>query len=159
MSPWLPDTWDEFLVSRVCFPPQFAPGRACTLHAPSVRCGGGLNHGRYDNDRIDADTLAAPIHWLELDLAINQGIDGVITPEADVLARMDLRSALADDDRAWLDHFATVALDAAHLRLAVATVPRTTNAFLMRHIPRPFLSARSWSPAPALTSAARRSTA
>src|SRR5919199_4121406 len=80
---------------------------------------------------VDADPLAVAVDRLELHLAVDQGIDRVVLAEPDVLARVDLGPPLAHDDRARLDQLSPVALDAEHLRVAVATVPGTTNALLV----------------------------
>src|SRR6059058_2197537 len=66
---------------------------------------------------------------LELDAAGGQGEEGVVAADADVEAGLKLGAALAKDDRAGLDHLATVGLDAQILRIAVAAVPRRTAAF------------------------------
>ena len=58
----------------------------------------------------------------ELNLAVDQRINCVISTDADVWTRVELGSSLSNDDGAWLDDFATVLLNSQSLRITVATV-------------------------------------
>ena len=58
----------------------------------------------------------------ELDLAVLQREEREVAALADVLAGMDLRAALADDDGACLEKLPVVGLDAKVLRVGVAAV-------------------------------------
>ena len=51
-----------------------------------------------------------------------EGEEGEVAALADVLAGMDLGSALADDDGAGLEELAVIRLDAEILRVGVASV-------------------------------------
>src|SRR5690349_18362323 len=84
--------------------------------------------------RPDADHLAPAASPLEIDVAFALGEDRVVAPHPHINAGVELRSTLADDDRTWDHVLATVALDAAHLRPALASVPGRTGAFLMCHV-------------------------
>jgi len=59
---------------------------------------------------------------LEGDNTLNQRIDRIIAPKANVVARFDLCAALANDDRPRLDALTAKALDTQHFRVAVAPV-------------------------------------
>src|SRR5579875_791655 len=75
--------------------------------------------------RVDAHALAlAAQRLLEFDVAVDQGVKGVVPAHADVDARLPLRAALADDDAAGAQVLAAELLDAEALRLAVASVAR-----------------------------------
>ena len=62
-----------------------------------------LRHGLRSRGRHHVD---AALGFLELDVAIHEGEEGPITPGADVLAGVELGSALADDDAARGDELA-----------------------------------------------------
>src|SRR5690606_1244264 len=88
--------------------------------------------------RVDADLLAATLRvGLELHLAIDEGVDGVVAAEPDVASRMEAGAALTDDDGPGLHHFAVVMLDAEALTGAIAAVPGAAHAFLMCHLATP----------------------
>src|SRR5690606_355317 len=69
----------------------------------------------------------------ELDLAVDQREQRVVATEADARTRMELGTALADDDVAGLDGLAAVDLHAQVLRVGVAAVARGTYALFMCH--------------------------
>src|SRR5688572_31249288 len=71
---------------------------------------------------------------LELDGAVLEREDRVVAAEADVEARLELRAALADDDRARPHRLPAVRLDAPVLRVAVAAVLRRALTLLLCHI-------------------------
>src|SRR2546421_573251 len=73
---------------------------------------------------IDADLEARPVLVLELHHAIDQRIYGEIRAEPDISAGVPFGTALAHDDIAGDDFLAPELLDAAVLRIAVATVAR-----------------------------------
>ena len=70
---------------------------------------------------------------LKLYGAVDEREQGVITCALYVLAGQELGAALTDDDRACGDGLTTPALDAAVLRVRVATVARRALTFLMCH--------------------------
>ena len=72
--------------------------------------------------RIHADLVGLRALVLELHHAIDEGEDGVIAAEADVIARVILGAVLADDDVAGDYLLAAVLLDAEEFRVAVAPV-------------------------------------
>src|SRR5690606_34123586 len=72
-------------------------------------------------DGKDADRLAAP-HLPELDLAVDKAEQGVVLALADVLARVELRAALAHEDRSGGDLAASEGLHAEALSVGIATV-------------------------------------
>src|SRR5271170_1140880 len=70
---------------------------------------------------------------LKFDFAVDQGEERVIPAAADVKTGVELRAALAKDDRSCPHHLPAVCLDATVLRIAVSAVSRRTGAFLMSH--------------------------
>ena len=84
----------------------------------------------------DGDDLAV---LDELHLAVLKGEEREVTALADVLAGMNLRAALADDDRAGLEELAVVGLDAEVLRIGIATVTgrcvSSLFSFLLTRLP------------------------
>lgn len=62
------------------------------------------------------------LRTFELDLAVDQGIDRVVSADSHIRSRVELRTALSNDDRAWLDDFAAKLLHTESLRITVATV-------------------------------------
>ena len=58
----------------------------------------------------------------ELDLAVLEREEREVAALADVLAGVDLRTALADDDGASLEGLTVISLDAKILRVGIATV-------------------------------------
>src|SRR6266849_9377414 len=79
----------------------------------------------------DDDAAAVFAHALVLHVALDQREERVIAPDADPGASLDLRAALADEDRAGLDHLATVDLHPEHLGVGVAPVARRAAALLV----------------------------
>src|SRR5512140_1020730 len=84
--------------------------------------------------RIHADLEARAVLVLELHDAVDERVDREIGSEADVAARMPLRSALTDDDVAGDDFLSAELLDATVLRIAVATVSGRAYALFMCHL-------------------------
>src|ERR1035437_7503644 len=83
--------------------------------------------------RGDADALAVVAEMREGHGAVGESEQGVVATQADVLARVDPRSALTHDDGAARDLLATEALHAQALGVAVAAVAGTTPAFFVCH--------------------------
>lgn len=71
--------------------------------------------------------------FVEADIAIHKGENGVIPAKADIATRGPFGAALADDDVASNDGLAAEFLDAETLALAVATVFDGTLSFFMGH--------------------------
>src|SRR5258708_30232797 len=81
----------------------------------------------------DGDVFVIAIGVAKFDVAIDQGEQRVVAPNADIDARLDLRAALAHDNAAGGDELAVKALDAEHLGLAIPTIAGATHTFLMCH--------------------------
>src|SRR6476469_3935848 len=79
------------------------------------------------------DELAAPPTVLELDDAVDLGEERVVLAQTDVLAGVELRAALADDDRAPRDRLAAERLHAQVLGVGVAAVTAGALSFFMCH--------------------------
>src|SRR5579875_1184528 len=58
----------------------------------------------------------------ELDVAIDQSEDRMVSSQANVIARLDLRAALAHNNAASSYQFPIIMLHAEHLRIAIAPV-------------------------------------
>src|SRR5262249_5398266 len=71
---------------------------------------------------------------VERDRALDEGEDGVVAAQSDIVARMELGAALAHDDVAGHDDLAAEALDAEAASLGIAAVARGAAGFLMRHL-------------------------
>ena len=93
-------------------------------------------------DDIDFDA-ATTFAAAELDDAVFEGEEGVVTAAADVVPRVVVRTALAQDDRSDGDFLTGVALDTTELRIAVTSVTGRTLSFLMCHGGSPFLGCPS----------------
>src|SRR5207253_2177702 len=65
--------------------------------------------------------------------AVDLGEESVVATDADVRAGIELRAALADDDRSAADELAGEPLHAEHLRLRVAAVARRALSFFVSH--------------------------
>src|SRR2546422_3259934 len=84
----------------------------------------------------DADELVvAPS--LEAHVSVGLGEEGVVDSDTDVEARLEARATLAHQDAPRRDELAAKSLDAEHLRVGVATVSGTADAFLVGHEARP----------------------
>src|SRR5205807_8345454 len=87
----------------------------------------------------DVDELPA-LAGAELDLAGGQGEERVVAALADVLAGVNARAPLADDDRASV-HLATVEhLHTQALGLGIAAVPSRTATLGLAHLVIPVIS-------------------
>ncbi len=60
--------------------------------------------------RVDADEAPLPATILKLDETVRLGIERIIAPDADVVARLEARSTLANEDRSTGDQLAPKAL-------------------------------------------------
>src|SRR5690606_24290338 len=83
------------------------------------------------NDVHEGTTLGAA--RVECDMAVDLSKDRVILAQTNANARMELSSALTDDDVAGQHRFAAEALDAQALGLGITTVASTTACLLMCH--------------------------
>ena len=82
-------------------------------------------------ERVDADALALSSCLFEPNLSVNQSEQGVIASYSYVAARPNDGAALAHEDRASPHDRAVATFDAQPLALAIATVARATDAFLV----------------------------
>src|SRR5689334_24371585 len=86
------------------------------------------------NTRLLRDGDEAPLAGgLEDHRAVALGEDRVVAADARARARTEARPALAHDDRPRGDALAVEDLDAEHLRVRVAAVPRRAESLLMSH--------------------------
>src|SRR5438477_12779629 len=83
-----------------------------------------LGHGCHDADDAPA-ALDAELHG-----AGREGEQGVVPAAADVLAGVEVRAALPDEDLAGVHDLPAEPLDAEALRVGVAPVPRGAGALL-----------------------------
>ena len=90
--------------------------------------------GKWKLVRGVGDHVHAAATPVGLHLAINEGEDGVVAAEADILAWKELRPALADDDVAGDDDLAAEFLDAEALADAIASVLDGSLTFFMSHL-------------------------
>src|SRR3954454_958405 len=88
---------------------------------------------RVDIGWVDADTPLGAGNRFEAHDAIDLGVDGVVLADANVLTNPELRSALANHDRPGAYELAIGPFDAEPFRLAITTVARAANAFLVSH--------------------------
>lgn len=70
---------------------------------------------------------------IPFDAAIAQGEKGVVVADSDIVAGMEARSALADQNGSRGDGLAVIPLDAETLAVAVASVLTGSLTFLMCH--------------------------
>lgn len=82
-------------------------------------------------DSIDADLFAVAAHALEFNLAVDQGEQRIIRSTADIIAGMDVRTTLLDEDVARKDELPVRALDAETLGLGIAAVTGGTHSLFM----------------------------
>ena len=80
-----------------------------------------MSVGGFDGEDVDPAAIAAAG---ELHFAVDEGEQGVVLAETDVLAGIDRGAALPDEDVAGADHLAVELLGAKMLRIAVPTVYR-----------------------------------
>src|SRR5512143_60578 len=128
-----PPRGTNFSRRKLTQPRPPSPDRTVIV-ASSLKCmnGGALRGGE------DGNPLAVFPHAGELDHAVDQGEQGVVLPDPDVVSRVDRGPPLADDDAPGGDGLAAEPLHAKPLALAVPPVSRTADAFFMRHgVPAP----------------------
>ena len=81
---------------------------------------------------VNAHLLLILALALELDDAVDQRIESVVTALADVVAVVELGASLSDKDAACGDKLTVRPLDAETLRLGVSAVTGGAAAFLVR---------------------------
>ena len=111
---------------------------------PGVRIVHQTGRGKGDAVRRDAHTLLeadcarAGIPYVGgvegHDVARGERAQGVVAAPADVVSRVEVGAALADDDLAGVDGLAAEALDAQTLRVGVASVAGARCALLVCHL-------------------------
>src|SRR5688572_719879 len=89
---------------------------------------------RLRHNRLDVHIFAAELAVAETDATVDQCKKGMILAQADVVARVPLRAALAHDDVAGANHFAAELLHAKALGLRIAPVARGAACFFMCHL-------------------------
>src|ERR687892_65352 len=88
---------------------------------------------RVDIRRVDTDPSLGAGNRLEPHHAVDLGVDRVVLTDSDVPTNPELGSALANHDRSRANKLAIGPFDAEPFRLAITTVPRAANAFLVCH--------------------------
>src|SRR5689334_615461 len=83
--------------------------------------------------RVDADEFATPALLFKLHHAGDEREEGVVGAEADIVARLEPRAALAHQNLAARHQLPAEPLDAQSLGIRIAPVARTAYAFLMCH--------------------------
>ena len=99
-----------------------------------------LLRGRGGSFGIDAYLLALFVFAFEGDESIDLGEDGEIPPDPHVVAWVDPRSELADDDGAAGNPLAAECLDAVTAPCGIASVSGRAACFFMSHLLRPSFS-------------------
>src|SRR4051812_19648002 len=92
--------------------------------------------------RINADELALAAFVLERDDAADLGKERIVAADPDVRARVLLRPALTNEDRAAADELTAEALHAEAFGLRVTAVPRAADTFFVCHGAISFLPTR-----------------
>jgi len=72
--------------------------------------------------------------FLEFHGAVNQRVESEISAATDILARMELGSALTQNNTSGADCFAAVCLHTEKLRITVTTVSAARLTFFMCHL-------------------------
>lgn len=80
---------------------------------------------------IDADLLAVSAHALKLNLAVDEREQRIVRTAADVVAGVDVRAALLDEDVARKNELAVRALRAEALGLGITAVAGGTHSLFM----------------------------
>ena len=81
---------------------------------------------------VDRAHLAILAHTLELDLAVDQSEQRIVLADTDVVARMNVRTSLTDEDVASQNELTDSALGTESLRFGITAVLGGAAAFLMR---------------------------
>ena len=82
-------------------------------------------------DRVDGALLAILALALELDMTVNQSEQGIVAADTDIVAGMDVRASLTNQNVAREDELTVRALHAQSLGLGITTVLSRTAALLM----------------------------
>lgn len=77
--------------------------------------------------------MNSAVHPVKRDLAIHESEERPIAADANVLAGVEIRPALPDEDTAGSDNLASEPLHTEALADAVATIANTALTFLMCH--------------------------
>ena len=103
-------------------------------HLPKKKPRTGLVRGFYNKLLfcVDRAHLAILAHTLELDLAVDQSEQRIVLADTDVVARMDVRASLANENVASQNELTVCALGAEALGLGITTVLGRAAAFLVR---------------------------
>ncbi len=80
---------------------------------------------------VDADLFAVLAVTLKLDFTVDQSIQSVIGADADIIAGMDMRTALTDEDGACKNCLAIASLGAESLGFGVTTVTGGAHSLFM----------------------------
>ena len=99
--------------------------------APPKRSRNFKNSGRLLLDSVNAYFLAILAHSLELDVAVDESKEGVVRTLADIVAGMDVGSALSDKDIACENELTVASLDAESLGFRITAVLGRSAALLM----------------------------
>src|SRR5213076_872452 len=101
---------------------------------PRTRRGSSSQGRLAGSGRLDAHrALALGALHREVDLAVREREQRVVAAQAHVLARVELRAALAHDDVPGLDGLATIDLHAQVLRVRIAAVAGGTACLFVCH--------------------------
>src|SRR6266568_2934302 len=82
---------------------------------------------------VDIDTATFARIMSKLDIAIDQSEQRMVTTNANVISRLDLRSTLADNDAASSNKLTIITFHTQHFGLAIPTIAGATHTFFMRH--------------------------
>src|SRR6266700_5768051 len=82
---------------------------------------------------VDIDTATFARIMSKLDIAIDQSEQRMVTTNANVISRLDLRSTLADNDAASSNKLTIITFHTQHFGLAIPTIAGATHTFLMCH--------------------------
>src|SRR5882672_9919301 len=110
-------------------------GLAGLSRCPAMRLGGKegayLRPGGGGLRGEDADVLSHAPAILELHESVDQGEQGIVPSQTDVVARLEARAALPNQDRATGDELSSVPLHPQALGVAVPAVSRTGSGFVV----------------------------
>ena len=108
-------------------------------HLPKKKPRTGLVRGFYNKLLfcVDRAHLAILAHTLELDLAVDQSEQRIVLADTDVVARMNVRASLTNEDVASQNELTVSALRAESLRFRITAVLGGAAAFLVCEKTRP----------------------
>ena len=97
---------------------------------------------------INRNLLALLIFIFKLHYTWDQGENGEIFTQTNVLTRVEFSSTLTTDDLARFYYLSAKALDSKHFRVTVASVSCTTTGFFVCHddLPSSILAGLDWCP-------------